>query len=463
MQATTPQTSLTVYNGGFGLVKDVRVVELAAGRQTIPVPNVAAMIERDSVAVRSLSAPGSFEVMEQNFRYDLISPFAILQKSIGEEVTITQVLANGTVAREEGTLLSAPVNEALAATNTGVTIRLKNGGVLLNPPGTIEVKKLPGDLVSKPTLFWDLDADKAGANTVELSYLTGGLSWIANYVILLEDDGNSGSLKGWVTMNNTSGTSYVDCRLKLLAGEVNRSAPAKTPADAGRFLREYKMKDHDMQEEQFGEYHLYTLPRPATVLNNEMKQLSLLESPKIKIAKQIVFDPTLNYGSYRASEGEIGTGSIKPLVKYTIVNAKASGLGMPLPAGTVKLYQRDSEGATQLVGEDSIDHTPADERISLDVGRAFDIVAQRNRSSYKRIVSGKKTIGATETFVTELRNRKKVAETVTLIERFYGDWKVTESTEKYTKANANAIVFTVTLKPGEVRKLTYSVETRWGS
>lgn len=452
--------ALTVYNGGFGLVKDVRTLTLAAGVQTIPVPDVAGRIEPDSVAIRSLSAPNSFSVLEQNYRFDLITPTAILQKAIGAKVTLVTTLPDGKVERTEGTLLSAPIGEGSLA---GVVIRTTNGRVILNPVGTIEVESIPKDLVSKPTLFWDLNATKAGPNTVELSYITGGISWTANYVLLLTDEGDSGDLKGWVTMNNQSGASYQNCRLKLLAGEVNR-APVPATSRGGLVKEELKLMDFSagMSEEQFGEYHLYTLPRPATVLNNEMKQLSLLEAQGIKLQKLIIFDPMQNYNGYSAGEGEVGSGTMKPLVQYKITNSKAARLGMPLPAGKFKIYQRDSEGATQLVGEDAIDHTATDETIKIAVGRAFDIVGERKRTSFSYILDKGKRIGAKETFVTELRNRKKSAESVELIERFWGDWKVVEASEPYMKMSAEAIQFSIKLKAGEVRKVTYTVENRWG-
>lgn len=459
-QAATPQMSLTVYNGGFGLVKDVRNFKLSSGRQTLVVPNVASRIEPDSVAIRSISSPGSFAVLEQNYRYDLISPVNILRKSIGQDVIVRQVLPNGDVHDTFGTLLSAPSQEG---SNLGAVIRLQNQDLMLNPEGTIIVRQMPKNLLSQPTLMWELESDLAGQNSVELSYITGGLSWESNYVLSLNDDGSRGDLKGWVTMINESGANYENCKLKFLAGDVNRVAPAPVPSRAGSAGAMFKAaEDSAMGEEQFGEYHLYTLPRPATVLMNEMKQLSLLEATNVPIQKVIIFDPMRNYRGWQPNEGEVGSGVLKPIVQYKITNKKDSNMGMPMPAGKFKIYQRDSEGATQLVGEDRIEHTPADETIKLNVGRAFDIVAERKRTDFKYVYgSSRSPIGATESFVTELRNRKKTAETVYLYERYWGDWKVTKASEPYKKLDANTISFEVVLKPGEVRKVTYSFETNW--
>lgn len=453
-------TELTVYNQGFGLVKETRTLSLKAGRQTVPVPNVASLIDPTSVGIRSVGDKDAFSVLEQNYRYDLISPTAILEKSVGQKIRFIRTVGN---QREvlEGTLLSAPVSvvaspEGMQSTYNGMVIRTDDGRIVLNPTGEIEVTSVPKGLISQPTLLWDLEASKAAEVPIELSYITQGMSWTSDYVMTLDGLGKA-TFQGWVTINNQSGTSYENAKLKLLAGDVNRAnAPVAAPA-ALKALGRGGMAADSFQEEGLFEYHLYTLQRPATLANKETKQIALLDSPEVTVKKRMIVDATMNFGRYYPGEGEVGTGDIKPQVRIEFVNTKDNGLGMALPKGRVRVYQRDQSGSVQLLGEDSIQHTPREEKLSLVVGRAFDVVANRKRTNYSRISDR----AFQESFEIELRNRKDTAETVDVVERHYGDWKVLAKNTDFTKASAEAMVFSVTLKPNEVRKITYTIETRW--
>ncbi len=305
--------------------------------------------------------------------------------------------------------------------------------------------------------MWDIDAVKAGETTVELSYISQGLTWNADYVVTL-DGASKGDIQGWVTLNNTSGATWENAKLKLLAGDVNqvrngmtfalqRGAPAGKAFGGG----------NGFQEESLFEYHLYTLQRPATVRNNETKQLSLLEGHGVPIEKKLIVDSIAGVGQYYPGEGEIGTGDVKPQVRLEFVNDEKSGLGMPLPKGNVKVYQRDQSGSVQLLGEDSIDHTPKNEKISLVVGRSFDVVSTRKRTNFHRISDR----SVRETFEIEVRNRSEVPKTVFVLERHYGDWKFTDKSQPFTKLDSNTAQFVVDLQPNEVKKVTYTVETTW--
>ena len=210
-------------------------------------------------------------------------------------------------------------------------------------------------------------------------------------------------------------------------------------------------------EESLFEYHLYTLQRPATIKNNEIKQLSLLEGKGVKVVKRLIVDSMQTMGQYYPSEGEVGVGNIKPQVRLEFVNSKANQLGMPLPLGNVKMYQRDAAGSVQMLGEDRIEHTPKDEKISLVVGRSFDVVAERKRLNFTRNSARM----FTETFEVELRNRKDTAESVVVLERHYGDWRVTSKSMEFEKLDSTTMQFLVPLKAGETKKVTYTVETRW--
>lgn len=456
-------TEITVYNQGFALVKENRNLTLKAGRQTFQVEDVAQMIEPTSVSIRSLTAPGSFSVLEQNYQFDLISVQAILEKAVGQKVTFTRTSPIGAKEVITGTLMSSPtaiVNTG-EMTYNGMVIKADDGRILLNPSGEISVDSLPDGLISKPTLLWDIEAQKAGSNTVELSYLTQGISWKCDYVLALDKEGNLGDLRGWVTLDNRSGANYVNSKLKLLAGDVQRvqnnyAAPARAAeADAMK-------AESGFAEEQFSDYHLYTLGRPATIKNKEIKQVSLLEAFGIKVKKELVVDAMNGYGrGFRPNEGVYGNGSFKPAINITFQNSKENKMGMPLPMGILKVFQTDSSGSLQMLGEDRVDHTPKNEKITINVGTAFDVIVERKRTAFSWIRSGKDTVGSRESFEIEVRNRKETADTVTVVERFFGEFAISKNSHPFNKRDANTIVFPIQVAADSVQKVTYTVETRW--
>jgi hypothetical protein len=452
---------ITVYNQGLGFVKDVRTIKLRKGVQNVVVDNVAQLIDTTSVGFKCLSNPGSVRVWEQNYQYDLISPEAILNKSVGKKVRFTRTLGN-TKDVIEGTLISAPTSvtnngQGSEYSYNGLVIRTNDGRIILSPQGEIEVMEIPEGLISTPSLLWDLNSDKDQDADIELSYLTNGMSWNANYVLTMDGD-KTADLQGWVSLTNQSGFAFKDAKLKLLAGDVNVVRPPANSRGGNAGTAEFKaMADAGFKEESLFEYHLYTLQRPATLRNKETKQLSLLEGYDVPLKKQIIFDSMAGMDGFMPSEGEAGTGQLSPVVKIKFINDEKSNLGKPMPAGKIRLYQRDSSGSVQFLGEDQINHTPKDEKISLNVGRSFDIRADRKRTEYKRISQQ----AFRESFEIEVRNRKAVTETVYLYERHWGDWKVTEKSDAFVKEDANTMVFEIKLKAGEVKKINYTVETRW--
>lgn len=456
-------TELTVYNQGFGFVKETRRFTLRAGRQTVAVEDVAAMIETNSVGIRSLTDVNAFRVLEQNYQYDLISPNAILNKAVGQRIRFHRVLPNGQKESLNGVLLSSPtavVSDASGGqshTYNGMVIRTDEGAILLNPTGEIEVPSLPEGLISKPTLLWEIDAAKSGDNLVELSYLTQGMSWKADYVLTI-DGVSKADLLGWVTLTNNSGATFKDAKLKLLAGDVDRANNQPGRSARGGVAMELKAAaDAGFREESLFEYHLYTLQRPSTVKNREIKQLSLLEGHGVPYTKKLIVDALMDNWRFMPSEGEVGTGDIKPQVRVEFKNDEASKLGMPLPAGTIKVYQRDQSGSVQMLGEDRIDHTPKEERISIVVGRSFDVRATRKRKNFRRINDR----SFEQTFEIEVRNRKDVPERVHVVERAWGEWKVTQKSMDFEKLDANALQFVLDLKAGEVKTVTYTIVTTW--
>ena len=460
-QASTAN-EVTVYNQGFGLVKETRQIPLKQGLQTVAVEDVAAQIETNSVGIKSLTDPNGFSVLEQNYQYDLISPIAILNKAVGKQIRFHRVLPNGAKEVLTGTLVSSPtaiVGDAQGggtATWNGMVIKTDDGRVILNPSGEIEVSSIPEGLISKPTLLWEIEAAAAKTHTVELSYLTRGMSWAADYVLTLDGAGK-GDLRGWVTMTNNSGATFVDAKLKLLAGDVQRATAPEMMAPRGAAFAGARAADKGFAEESLFEYHLYTLQRPATIRNKEIKQLSLLEASGFPVTKKLIVDSMRDFGIYYPQEGEVGTGMIKPMVRVEFENKKENDLGIPLPMGTVKVYQRDKSGSVQMLGEDRIQHTPKDERVSLFVGRSFDIVAERKRTNFRRIDSR----SFEETFEIEVRNRKEVADRVYVWERHFGDWRISNTSMEWKKLDASTMEYVVDLKAGETKKITYTVVTKW--
>ena len=452
-------TEITVYNQGLGFVKDIRMVDVKSGQQNLIVEDVAQLIDATSVGFRCLNNPGSISILEQNYQYDLISPMAILQKSIGKKIRFTRAIGN---TREviEGVLISSPTS----VVNTGsgseysyndLVIRANDGRIILSPQGEIDVMEVPEGLISKPSLVWQIDSATAQQAKMELSYLTKGMSWTANYVLTLGDSG-TGDIQGWVTLNNQSGLTFNDAKLKLLAGDVNVVDDRDKFADTGVMQKgRAKMTlslGGGFKEESLFEYHLYTLGRPASVRNKETKQLSLLEGFDVPFKKVIAFE-----SSAETTEPGQGTDELQSAVKVKFKNDEKSHLGMPMPAGKVRLYQRDAGGSLQFLGEDQIQHTPRDEKLSLAVGKSFDMKATHKQVSFTK--TGKRS--SVSTYEIEVRNRKKTAETATIYERIGSQWKITGNSDSFVKEDANTAVFEVKLKAGEVRKLKFTIDAKW--
>jgi len=465
VQSSASSNEVTIYNQGFALVKELRTLNLKAGRQSVAIEDVAALIEPDSVGFHSVTDANAFNVIEQNYQYDLISPVAILNKAVGHKIRFIRVLPNASKEVVSGILLSAPTSvynpgtggetNYSVQTYNGMVIKTDDGRIILNPTGEVEVDTIPEGLISRPTLLWDIDSRKSGNDSVELSYITQGMSWNATYVLTLADE-NKADLLGWVTLNNSAGATFKNTKLKLLAGEVNRPvAYAKAEALGG--IRNAAPAAPQFQEQSLFEYHLYTLQRPTTLRDKETKQVSLLEGHNVAYQKKLIVDSLRDIGRYYPSEGEVGTGTISPQVRVEFLNSKENGLGIPLPAGNVKVYSRDNTGSVQMLGEDRINHTPRDERVSLVVGRSFDVVAERKRTDYHRISDR----SFSETFEITIRNHKDVPAEVNLIERHYGTWQVSRNSDPFTKLDSDTMQFVVDVPANNKKVITYTVVTSW--
>jgi len=432
--AAERQLSVTVYNQDIALVREDRDVSLAGGRSTLRYADVAAQIDPTSVHLVPVSG-GGFRVLEQNFQYDLVSGDRLLERSL--EGTVRVVGKDGGVT--EGKLLSYDGATLVVDTKDGIKI------INRNETRELSLTQLPGGLISRPTLAWLVDASGAGSRRTRLSYLTSGLSWHAEYVAVVNPEDTGLSLGGWVSVENHSGATYPDAKLKLVAGDIQlvRQVFAKTIGGMRTDMMAAEAAPPQFAERGFFEFHLYDLQRPTTIADRESKQISLFDPADVKnVEKKYTFDAE-----------RLGN---KVNVTLEFKNAQASGLGMPLPAGTVRVYKQDKDGSQEFVGEDRIDHTPQDEKVRLALGKAFDVVAERKQTNFRR-VSDKVAEASWE---IDVRNRKKEKVTVIVIEHPTGDWEITQNSSDFTKRDASTIEFPVSVAPGGEVKLTYTVRTR---
>ncbi len=449
---------VTVYNSNLGLVKDVRPFDLKAGVSRLEVTDVAAQIDPTSVHFKSLTAPEAVSVLEQDFQYDLVSQDKLLQRYLGKEIELERYVGRDGDRKEtlKGVLLS----------NSGGRVLQVGDKILVNPPGNPILPALPEGLLTRPTLVWKLKSSKAGEHQGEISYLTGGLTWSADYVLVVDKDDAKGDLNAWVTVVNNSGATYKDAKLKLVAGDVHR-APVAAPRGRGSYMAKMSMAaemDGGMSEKSFFEYHLYTLGRPTTLADNSSKQVEMASAAGFPVKKQFIYDGVQGvqwadfYGEAYSDPGYGLASGKKVSVFFELLNKKSEGLGIPLPKGRVRVYKKDDDGSLQLAGEDAIDHTPKDEKVRVKMGEAFDVVGERKRTNFQ---SGKRWME--ETFEIRVRNHKESDVTVTVVEHLYrwSGWKVTDFSHKWEKKDAQTIEFPVSVKKDGEAVITYTVRYSW--
>ncbi len=443
--------NITVYNSNLGLVRETRRLTLPNGRIALRFADVTAQIRPETVHLASLTAPSALRILEQNYQYDLLNPAKLLDKFVGREITLVlRRYSNNTESFE-------PVQATLLSNNGGQVWRI-NGQIVINPSNIAEMRfpDLPKNLVATPTLVWDVENREASTQTIEASYLTAGMNWRSDYVLLVNADDTKADLQGWVTLTNASGATFEDARLQLVAGDVNRVAENRTYALAGAMARKESMDEAQFQEQGFFEYHLYTLQRPTTIRDNETKQVSLLEAAGFDVKKEFVLNGQRYYYQNYNNPGQ----SIKEKVGVFIQfrNAQTNKLGMPLPAGTIRLYKKDDKGNQQFIGEDRIDHTPKDEDVRVKVGDAFDIVAERKQTDYKVLASGHLYEYAYE---IKIRNHKETPVTVVVNEPIGGDWEMVSTTFEAKKTAAFAAQFNVPVAKDGEATLSYRVRVRY--
>jgi hypothetical protein len=443
--------ALTVYNSNLSLVRDVRQLNLASGESVLRFMDIAASINPATVHFRSLTEPSKLDVLEQNYEYDLLDPNKLLQKYVGREVTLVHArMANGTTQYED-------VKATLLSYNGAPVWKIGNEIVTGGSYESIRYPELPGNLYERPTLLWTLQNTGARRHRVEASYLTGNLSWSADYVLNVAKDESSGDLDGWVTLVNHSGTAFKNASLQLVAGDLHRVVAQYGMDEMKAMSRVAKEANAPapFQQENFSEYHLYSLNRRTSIFDQESKQISLLNASRFPMHKVYVVNGQSYY--YRSAV-QPGAPIKDPVqVFYKFKNEEKSGLGMPLPAGTIRVYQADSHGGSLFAGEDHIDHTPKDEEISLHIGDAFDIVAERKQTDYKRIAD---RLYEFEYEIT-LRNHKALPISVQVNEPIGGDWEIVNATYKFTKTAAFAAQFDVPVDKDGTSVLKYRVRVRY--
>jgi hypothetical protein len=442
--------NVTVYNSNIALVRDVRNLSLPTGTFRLKFMDIAATVNPATVHFRSLTDPDKLGVIEQNYEYDLLEPAKLLHKYVGKEITLIRSYQdNGTTKREE-------IKATLLSDNNGQVWKIGNDIVTGGYAESYRFPDIPANLYDRPTLLMSLENSGSRKQQIEASYLANNLSWNSDYVLTVARDDRAADLDGWVTLVNNSGTAFHNARLQLVAGDLNR-----LPQNSGGVAREMMaMKSAvpaapQFQQENFSEYHLYTLGRRTSVEDKETKQISLLAGTDVPVQKIFVVNGQNYYYHSRQNPGLPIKDNV--MVFYKFKNDEKAGLGIPIPAGNVRVYQKDSKGGILFVGEDHIDHTPKDESISVHIGNAFDVVSERKQTDYKSIASNTWEME----FEITIRNHKDSAITVQVNEPIGGDWEMLNSSYKYTKTSAWAAQFNVPVDKNGTSVLRYRVRAHW--
>jgi len=447
---------------GYAVVRHLRTLKLEPGRNTVRFSDVAALIDPTTVSFESLTDPKGTRVLEQNFQFDLVNTQKLLEKYIDRTISVDQVRGSG-VETFRGTLLS---------TAGGLVLRREDGSVqLLSHNAGVRLPELPGGLITRPTLVWDITAAHGGTQKTRVSYQTGGITWWADYNLAYSEGANANACKldvgAWVSILNRSGAGYDDAKLKLVAGDVQRAQPTDYAAGnypAARAALESKVAG--FAEKAFFEYHLYTLGRPTTLPDRSTKQIELFPvAHGVPCEKKLVYYGLApgwrGFSPSPLTDRNYGVQTNKKVDVYlSFRNSKRNNMGMPLPAGRVRVSKADDDGTLEFIGEDSIDHTPKDERVLIKLGSAFDVVGERKQLAFS-IDTSRRTMS--EQIEVRLRNHKEQPVTVEVKENLYRwvNWEITEKTHAYRKQDARTVVFPLRVPANGEQVLRYTVRYTW--
>ncbi|MGE0461474.1 MAG: DUF4139 domain-containing protein [Vicinamibacterales bacterium] len=443
------ELAITVYNSDIALVRDVRQLQLPRGTGSLRFMDIAATVNPATVHFRSLTEPARVSVLEQNYEYDLLEPDQLLRKYVGRDVTLVRTRQEGGSTRQE------EVTARLLSYNNAPVWRIGNEIVTGMHADHIRFPELPESLFSRPTLIWTVENAGAARQRVEASYLAGKLAWNADYVLTVARDDRTAGVDGWVTLTNNSGTAFRNAKLQLVAGDLNRVRQELRKMVASEMADAARPAAAQMAQESFSDYHLYTLARKTTINNSQTKQVSMLNGTNVPVQKRYVVEGQRYYYHNAQHPGA----PIKDVVQvyYQFKNEAKGGLGLPMPAGTVRVYQEDSRGAVQFVGEDRINHTPKDETLNLKIGNAFDVVCERNQVDFEKIASN---VYEFEYEIT-LRNHKAVPVTVEVNEPIGGTWRMVRTSHEHTKTAAWAAQFQVPVVADGEAVLKYRVRVTY--
>ncbi len=428
--AAEPGIAITVYNTDLALVKDVRRIDVREGVADVKFTDVAERIDPTSVHFKVVEGPDA-AVWEQNYRFDLASSSKILERYLEKDIDVVTQEAD----LFSGTLISVDGNAIVLdqGRGSGPVVSVNREKVMY-----MRFPALPEGLISRPTLVWKIGAERGGERLVEVTYLTSSINWHAEYVGVVSDDDTSIDLAAWVSIDNRSGASYENAKLDLVAGDVHQIREQRYDRGAGMVEMAMAKAPPSFEEEALFEYHLYKLDGRSTVADREIKQLTFFPSTGVDVVKMLEFD-------WRRG------GDVRVLLEFE--NSKKAGLGIPLPAGKVRMYKEDSVGDLQFIGEDAVDHTPKDEDVELYMGNAFDVTAERKTMASRKITNKVHE----EDYEVTLRNHKDEGVVVKVIDHPHGFWSVTKSSHEHEKVEANRIEFTIPVEKDGETKLTYTV------
>ena len=460
--AAGPQ--VTIYNDGFATVKEDRTLALAEGVSEVRVTDMSRQLEPDSVMLRELSAePFGVQILEQSFVNDPLTEGLLLYQMEGKTLRFEEKREDGTVKEHVGKLVRSGY---VPGGGSEQPIVEEAGAVRFSLPGQPVFEGIDPNAFLKPSLVWQIAAKKAGECPIEVAYVTAGMSWEATYnLVMPAEGGDTFDVSGWISLRNDTGKDFMDAAVKLIAGDVQKLTQPVLRMPKRMVFAAPAEADYDMPEERaFDEFHLYTLPRPVRVRNNELKQVEFLRAGGVKGNRYYVYNPMVGYrwgGGYN-TDPDYGTQADKKVgVRIEIANSETNGLGVPLPKGRMRLYRTDVDGRREFTGENQMDHLPKNELLKLDMGNAFDLVGERKRVDFTVDSTGKKM---TESFEIKLRNRKeKDAVEIRVIEPLYrcANWKIKASSQAYTKFDSNTAEFRVPVPADGETVLTYAVDYWW--
>ena len=442
---------LTVYNGGTAMVRDVRTIKLDKGENRLAFEEVSGQIQPETASLKPLGN-AKFTLIEQNFDFDLLTPGKLTEKAVGSTVQVIRTNpATGAETSEDATVLAA---------NGGVVLKYKDRIEVLGSNGfngRLVFTKIPENLRAQPTLSVTLDSSRSSSSDVELAYLTGGLTWSADYVANLNPDETRMDLQAWVTMTNSSGTTYRNATLQLVAGEVH-TVQRYEPAPVEERISVTASRVRSAGREELGEYQLYTIPHATTIANQQTKQVALFEASGVKVKQRL--ETSAGYDHQRAWSVD---NKIAVRKYVTIDNTDAAGLGMPMPQGIIRVYKSDSQDRSQFVGEDNIVNTPKNEKADLYLGNAFDVTVHRKQTdfrSFQRQSPDRGNVIVYEaSYEVTAKNAKSKPQELIYTDDFENDWSITEENQPHEKRSANRAAWVLKLPAEGEFKLTYTVQT----